>query len=371
MSLKPVILLFGISLIALSCAGDPKTAMATFSGSVSNADEIAVTQVEDINRKKVRLIDRITVRQDGSFSMSFENLEPHLYELNFPNGKKFRFISDEVNELVFKGNAENPDSFEVTGSADNELLAAYEEFRKESLERLVLSVRKRLKEMPVQNGPEYERLGKLEVTNYEKHKLELLDFVKNKMGTSPAIYATSTRWPSDPALVEPIVSAFEKVYPTLSMTARMKEKLALIKQTAIGGTAPDIKMRDGTGEEISLYGKKGKYTLVDFWGSWCGPCRREAETLAGLYAEYKGKGFEIFGVGLESDLAKWKEAKELDKRIWPNVLSLTELETEAAYDYAISALPANFLIDAEGKIIARDLHDEELRSKLEELFEGE
>lgn len=366
---KKAILFVVISLTAASCARDPKTAIATFSGSISNADEVAVIRLEDINRKKENIIGVIPVNGDGSFTTSFENLEPHLYELNFPNGKKFQFISDETNSLVFKGDAQDPDSIVVTGSDDNEQLAAYEKFRKESLERLVLSVRRELKALPQQSGPEFERLGKLEVTNYEKHKEELLEFVKNKMGTSLAVYATSTRWPSDPVLVEPIVLAFEKVYPALTMTARLKEKLAVIKQTAVGGKVPEIKMRDGSGQEVSLSDTKGKYTLIDFWGSWCGPCRREADTLAGLYEEYKSKGFEIFGVGLESEIQLWEAARAKDRRVWPNVVSLQEFETEAAFNYGVSSLPANFLIDAEGKIVARDLHDEDLRKKLVELFD--
>lgn len=347
------------------CASETGT---TLSGSISKTDAIALTQVEDINRKKVKLIAEIEVKPDGSFEQTFENLEPHLYELNFKNGKKIQFVAGAADDLVFKGDSDKPEEISVSGSKENEVLAGYEKFRKESLQRLVFSVRKQISAIPEKSGAEFERLGKLEVTNYTKHKEELFDYASKNMSESLALYATSIRWPADVEKVSPLVTKFESKFPSSPITKRLKEKLEVLKQTSIGGTVADIKMRDETGTELSLYKTKAKYTLVDFWGSWCGPCRREAVGLAEAYTKYKPLGFEIYGVALESDMAVWKNAKESDKRVWPNVLSMKEFETDAAYDYAVTALPANFLIDENGKVVAKDIHDEALNTKLEKLF---
>lgn len=365
-----ILLLFLSSLVVLFLGGckTESASTVTLAGNIKNTNAIALTKVEDINRKKVTLIDRIDVKPDGSFEKSFEFLEPHLYELNFPNGKKIPFFFEPTSKLSISGDANKPAEAKIEGPAANEYLAGYEKFRKESLRRLVLSVRDEIKKLPAKTGPEFVRLSKLEVTNYVKHKDELLDYVQKNMGTSLAIYATSLRWPSDAERVGPIVSAFEKAHPESEITKRLKEKLEVIKQTAIGGTVPDIKMRDETGKEISLNDLKGKYTLIDFWGSWCGPCRRESATLVKLYADLKDQGFEIYGVALESELQLWKDAKSIDKRTWPNVVSLKEFETEAAYDYSVTALPVNYVIDKYGKVIAKDIHDEELDAKIRELF---
>lgn len=361
-----ILLIAVASTIAAGCANTSPTAVSV-NGRVTNTDQIAITRVVDINRKKAELVERLRVGPDGSFAVSFEVPEPNLYELNFPNGKQIAFVAESGQTIILNGDAETAE-FEIKGSAANEILAGYERFRKESLDRLVKSVRAQIKSLPDKSGPEYDRLSRLEVANYNRHKQELLDYVSKEMGTSIAVYATSTRWPADAALIEPIVAAFEKAHPGLEATKRMKEKLDIVRQTSVGGTVPDIRMRDETGNEISLYDSKGKYTLIDFWGSWCGPCRREAATLSGLYEKYKSRGFEIFGVGLESEMRLWKEAKQKDKRVWPNVLSLKEFETEAAYDYAITSLPANFLIDKDGKVLAKDVHEEQLAEKLADLF---
>ncbi len=340
----------------------------TLSGTISQTDAIALTQVEDINRKKVKVIGEIEVKPDGSFSQTFENLEPHLYELNFKNGKKFQFVSEGPGELVFTGDSDKPDEISIAGSEENEVLAGYEKFRKESLARLVLSVRKQIEASPEKSGVEFERLGKLEVSNYTRHKEELVDYAAKNMTESLALYATSVRWPGDVDKVQPLVTKFASKHPSSPIAKRLNEKLEILKQTSVGGKVADIRMRDETGTEITLYQTKRKYTLIDFWGSWCGPCRREAVLLSESYAKYKPLGFEIYGVALESDMAAWKGAKETDKRVWPNVLSMKEFETDAAYDYAVTALPANFLIDENGNVVARDIHDEELSSKLNELF---
>ena len=367
---KIVYLLAFILLLSFVGCSPPETATpkTVLFGKATGTSAIALTRVTDLNRKKIDLVGRIEIRKDGTFKQTFESLEPHLYEINFPNGKKVQFVIDGTETIEFAGDANSPDEFRVSGSDTNEKFLAYERFRKESLERLVKSVRAKIKALPKKEGEEWVKLSKLEVSNYVKHKEELFNFAIKNMSDSVALYATSSRWPADAERVSELVETFEANYPNLSVTKRMKERLDLIERTSVGGKVPDIKMRDSEGNEITLYKTKGKYTLIDFWGSWCGPCRRESATLASLYEKYRGAGFQIYGVGLESELGKWRDAMELDKRVWPNVLSLKQLDTEAAYDYGISALPANFLIDADGKIIAKDIHDEELVAKIDELM---
>ena len=127
----------------------------------------------------------------------------------------------------------------------------------------------------------------------------------------------------------------------------------------------------GSLRESRLGSIKAKYILIDFWGSWCAPCRGESRRLAELYRIFKPQGFEIYGVGLESEKESWLKAIEQDKRIWTNVSTFQEFETPVAFDYAVTSLPANFLVDNSGKVVAKNLHGSALKEKLEKLFSSD
>ena len=117
---------------------------------------------------------------------------------------------------------------------------------------------------------------------------------------------------------------------------------------------------------MSDYAGKGKVVLVDFWASWCGPCRREMPNLVEAYAKYKGKNFEIVGVSLDQNADSWKEAIKTLKMTWPQMSDLKYWNSEGAQLYAVNSIPHTMLIDGEGTIIARGLHGEELQTKIAE-----
>jgi thiol-disulfide isomerase/thioredoxin len=133
--------------------------------------------------------------------------------------------------------------------------------------------------------------------------------------------------------------------------------------------APDIVMADTTGKMRKLSDLKGKVVLIDFWASWCGPCRRENPNVVKLYEEYKGKGFEVFSVSLDQDRERWIKAIKDDGLVWTNHVSdLKYWQNEAARLYQVSSIPRTILLDKEGNIIARDLRGPNLEAKLKEVF---
>lgn len=193
------------------------------------------------------------------------------------------------------------------------------------------------------------------------------------MGTSLAIYPTSIRWSGEkniPFLIE-LAERFQIAYPNTEIAARINEKVKILSANRIGGQVAEIKMPDKNGAIVPLGSIKAKYILIDFWGSWCAPCRGESRQLAELYQKFKPQGFEIYSIGLESEKEMWLKAIEQDKRIWTNVSTFQEFETPAAFDYAVTSLPANFLIDNSGKVVAKNLHGDNLKKKLEILFSAE
>lgn len=143
--------------------------------------------------------------------------------------------------------------------------------------------------------------------------------------------------------------------------------IALNKNIKVGDQYADFAQTDAQGKTVSLSSFEGKLVLLEFWGSWCGPCRKTNPELVKVYNEFKGKGFEIFGVAAETDKNYWLKAIEQDKLSWTNVSDLKGDKNEAAIIYGVSYYPTNFLIDRSGVIIARDLNIKQLRSKLAEL----
>lgn len=171
----------------------------------------------------------------------------------------------------------------------------------------------------------------------------------------------------------------EKLFNKLNEKVRKTElgnqvlnKILEVKKTQINVEAQDFTMNDVSGKPVSLSDFRGKYVLLDFWASWCSPCRRENPSLVENYKKFKDKGFEILGVSLDksSDRDKWIKAIEADGLTWTNVSDLKEWDCEVVSMYSITAIPMNFLIDPNGIIIAKYLRGEDLTKKLEEIFKS-
>ncbi len=144
--------------------------------------------------------------------------------------------------------------------------------------------------------------------------------------------------------------------------------LKLNRNLKVGDRYVDFEQSNIHGKQVRFSDMQGKYILLEFWASWCGPCRAFNPELVAEYAKYKDKGFEILGVSLDTDEEKWKTAVIKDQLTWENVCDLKGSANEAAQIYGVQDLPDNFLIDENGVIIARYLRGEELKSKLKELF---
>jgi peroxiredoxin len=148
------------------------------------------------------------------------------------------------------------------------------------------------------------------------------------------------------------------------------ERLPLLKAVAMGATAPEFAEADTSGKMVSLSSFRGKYVLIDFWASWCGPCRHENPNVVKAFNHYKGQNFTILGVSLDRSGAKdkWLAAIHKDGLAWTHVSDLKFWDSKAAALYAVRGIPQNFLLDPNGKIIAKNLRGEDLENKLEEIF---
>ncbi len=149
---------------------------------------------------------------------------------------------------------------------------------------------------------------------------------------------------------------------------RLIDRVDILKSVQIGQPAPDFTQNDTAGNPLALSSLKGKYLLVDFWASWCGPCRAENPNVVEAWKKYHKKGFDILGVSLDRNKGKWIEAIDKDDLTWNHVSDLKYWSNAAAKLYGVNSIPANVLIDPEGVIIARNLRGEDLQIKLEEIL---
>ncbi len=149
---------------------------------------------------------------------------------------------------------------------------------------------------------------------------------------------------------------------------RFATQVANAKAFLPGGEAPDFTQNDPTGKAVSLSDFRGKVLLVDFWASWCGPCRKENPHVVELYHKYKDKGFEVLGVSLDKDMNRWVQAIDKDGLEWSHVSDLKGWKNEVAQLYSVSSVPHTILLDEKGRIIARKLRSQQLEAKLKEIF---
>ena len=170
--------------------------------------------------------------------------------------------------------------------------------------------------------------------------------------------------------LDPLMSQIPATYAQDETILRIQENVAKMKATAVGQKFTDFTMQTPEGKEVKLsdFVGKGKVVLVDFWASWCGPCRREMPNLVDAYKQYKKKNFEIVGVSLDRNADDWKKAIQQLNITWPQMSDLKFWDCEGAKLYAVSSIPHVVLIDADGTILARGLHGEELLNKLAEVL---
>jgi peroxiredoxin len=145
-------------------------------------------------------------------------------------------------------------------------------------------------------------------------------------------------------------------------------KVMAAKSIRVQSIAPPFTQKNTKNEDITLSNYRGKYVLLDFWASWCAPCRAEHPNLISTYNLYSGQGFEIISISLDSDRDAWVKAIEKDELLWGNISDLRGQENKIAIDYGIQAIPANFLIDPSGKIIDKDIRSDSLAIKLKKLL---
>ena len=366
---KIAILLFGIAFYA--CQNKPNNALIT--GKIANQQENKAIYLMKVENQMPVKIDSAFTDKEGNFSMNPKIKEPDFYLLDIYGEQRKQII---VTDKPFVINAEGKlnGAFQITGSEENTLLAEYETLGNEYREVLG-----RLQENAMNTTDEQtkEQL-KLQYDSLAEKFLERHKTIVNKATNSYAVIAMlgELDMEADLPLIEKIYNNLNTKYPENTNVKEFGTQLAKLKKNAIaeetvavGKIAPAIEYKDENGKAVSLASFKGKYVLLDFWASWCGPCRAENPNVVKMYQKYKAKGFEILSISLDQDEKAWKEAIKKDGLVWSHVADLAYSQQTLATNYNVQAIPKTFLLDKEGKIIAKNLRGKALEEKLAELLQ--
>ena len=330
-----------------------------------------------------RVLDSVLVK-NGKYEFSGKLAEPIIARVRagYPadaNGKKPAVNAKKDLAVVFlqpgKISINHTDSFantSITGSAAHDAYLVLEKQLKphnDKMQQLSSSYSDLYKKKDTAGMKQME--PKFDEVQAEIKK-EYLAYFKANPSSPINVYVVSqyAGWDINPEEVDPVYNALpatSKNYPSAKL---LSEKIETARKTGVGRYAMDFTQNDTLGKPVSLSSFKGKYVLIDFWASWCGPCRAENPNVVKAFNKYKDKGFHVLGISLDQPNAKdkWIKAIHDDQLTWTHVSDLQYWKNAVAIQYGIQAIPQNFLLDPEGKIIGKNLRGEELQSKLDALF---
>lgn len=211
-----------------------------------------------------------------------------------------------------------------------------------------------------------QEFAALDVQNKNAVK-EYISKHPSSAGAAAIIYDRFIAYPNFPVATELFASLTKDAQQSV-IGSSITKAIAIDAKTAKGKLAPAFSMADKDGKIVHLSDFKGKYVLIDFWASWCGPCRKENPNVVAAYKKYHDKGFEIIGISLDSNKEAWLKAVDKDGLTWTHVSDLKGWQCATATTYGVKAVPASFLIDPNGKVVGKDLRGEELNKTLADLF---
>ncbi len=361
---------FIVLLTLISCSKDDKRVFdgtVKVSGTLTNASEgkLQLSQFVDDSTQTIADLD---LNKGGKFDYQLKLEGPGFYELNLMDKKIVRLALYDQNVQVFYDfNDEN--SLKVEGSEDSQNM--------QKIESLMTDYQDQLNEL---NDSYFEAMSKrdqdaikgiqnkamaLEETHGKKVK-ETLEGMNGSFAAMAGISMLNLK--NDFLFVDELISDLNEKYPDTKMIQVMAHQLDEMRALSIGQLAPEITLPDPEGNLVNLSDLRGKYVLIDFWAAWCRPCRQENPNVVKLYNKYNDKGFEVFGVSLDRTKDAWVNAIAEDQLTWTHVSDLKYFNSAAAALYQINAIPATYMLDPEGKIIAKDLRGAGLENKLKEIF---
>lgn len=353
----------------LSCNNQSAEKVFEVEGIVKNTDAKLVYLEENVPNGRPVIMDSAQLKKDGGFSLKAPVKEESLYQLRLQEKLvPFALFINDVGKVKVQADVNNTaQPYTVEGSTASQALINFDKTTYEQGLKL-FTLGSKVDSLMKAKAP--DSITNAEYAKVENTAAELKSFVTHFLQTSNSpvlsLYGLSSfqntatnlgiQGFSAPERSE-IISAAAAKFPLHTGLQTLKKSLPSTK-------APDFSQPGVNGQPVSLSSFKGKYVLLDFWASWCGPCRRDNPNVVKAYNEFKDKNFTVFGVSLDQNKKAWLQAIQQDGLTWTHASDLKFWSNEAAALYGVQGIPANFLIDPQGNIIAQDLHGEEIVREL-------
>ena len=307
---------------------------------------------------------------DGKFAFTGKMAMPDIRILRLDEQDYFAQMFLDNSNVKVVANKDSLQATKITGSPSQDIFQVY----RTELERMNKEVanlqEKYQSAMSNGNVAEAKKAEIDYMAMMDNMKVFTKNFVKENNTSVVSAYLTLVQLAPQLEVTEldSIIVKFPAEISESEYVIKLKEMSEGLKKTAVGALAPDFTMNDSSGNPVQLSSLRGKVVMIDFWASWCGPCRQENPNVVKLYQQYNAKGFEILGVSLDKSKEEWVKAIADDQLSWVHVSDLQFWQNTAARLYSVNSIPQTYLLDKEGKIIAKGLRSEQLAAKLSELF---
>ena len=373
--MQKILISLSVILLLSFCDGNKKNSSFQLKGTLSDS-KAETLYLEKLGSAKQVIIDSVILDENGNFE--FTNYTPKIgfYRIK-TNDKNFAMlVLDSADKVTITGSVKDlGNTFKVEGSSETTIFIEYNNLSK-SRDIKLDSLNKEFQLLMETNKMDSKRMDSLSAifegpynSIINQSNILMVDKISKNTNMYSSIMAIQALDPDKYSdLYKSLDAGLSKKFPNDKNVIMFHEVVERMLSTNIGQFAPEISLPSPDGKEIALSSLKGKLVLIDFWASWCGPCRKEMPNVVKIYSKFKNKGFEIYGVSLDQDKEKWMEAITKDGINWPQVSDLKYWDNVAARIYNVQGIPYTVLIDKDGKIIAKNLRGQELEKKIAEVL---